>query len=280
MASKIWTSFAAPGSAFGRPVSKRAFTPYDPTVPTGSYDPGLDSALYASQRGLGDVQADSATAAQRGLVDYGLGRDQIIQGRDRQLADLTTGHDRGLADFGTSRTRSTEDYSSNVAALQRAFSQLGNRQRQGAISQGVVHGGSLLQAAAKRTANEAIERAPIDTGYQRQQADITTGEGRLNQDFTTNTGRVGEDATSQLGQLALQFQRQGDDAQTALLRAQREAGQFGIDTQSQKLFQASQAGYVAPPRPSNEFTNAAGQSYRVIMVGGKKVRVDQYGRRI
>jgi hypothetical protein len=238
--------------------SPRKFTPYDPTVPAGSYDPGLDSALYAAQRGLQDTTADTATARARAAADYGLTNDAIAQNRDRQLADYTT-----------AETRGTQDHASAVAALQRQYAQLGNRQRQGAISQGVIHGGSLLQAAAKRTANEAIDQAPVDQSYQRQIADIATGR-----------ARVGQDANTALGQNTLAYQRGDDDAISALLRAQREGTQFGVDTQAQKLFQATQAGYVAPQRPSNEFTMPDGTPYRVLMVGGKKVRVDQYGRRI
>jgi hypothetical protein len=248
----------APGARAAVRQKKYAFTPYNPTVPTGSYDPGLDSALYAAQRGLQDTTADTALGGQRALADYGLSRDSVIQGRDRTLADLAQ-----------SSGRNTEDYNRSVAMLVRQYGQLGNTQRQSAISRGVVHGGSLLQAAAKRTANEAIDQQPLDIGQARQL-----------QDYATQTGRVGQDANTQLGQLALAYQRGDTDAGTALLRAQREASQFGVDTQSQKLFQASQAGYVAPPRPSNEFTSASGTPYRVIKQGNQRFYVDQYGRRL
>jgi hypothetical protein len=41
----------------------------------------------------------------------------------------------------------------------------------------MVGSGAELQSARKRTANEAIDRAPIDTAYQRFVADSQTGEG-------------------------------------------------------------------------------------------------------
>lgn len=260
--------------------SPRAFTPYDPTVPAGSYDPGLDSALQAAQRGLQDTTVDTQTAQQRGLVDYGLANDAITLGRDRSLADLGQSRDRGVQDLGTARAQEGQDYTQNLGLLTRQFGQLGNQQRQSAIAHGVVHGGSLLQAAAKRSANQAIQQQPLDQAHSRFLASNDLAGQRLQQDYGTQSGRVTADATNQLGQSSLAYQRGNSDSILALTRAAREGSQFGIDTQTQKLFQASQAGYVAPQRPSNEFTTAAGAPYRVIMVGGKKVRVDQFGRRI
>jgi hypothetical protein len=260
--------------------NKRAFDPYNPTVPTGSYDPGLDSALQAANRGLQDTELDTQTAQQRGLIDYGLQNDQINLGRDRSLADLGQSRDRGTADLGTARTNEGQDYQQNVGLLTRQFTQLGNQQRQDAIHRGVVHGGSLLQAAAKRGANQAIARQPMDTEHSRFLASNDLAGQRLNEDYATQSGRVTADATSALGQNALAYARGTNDSGLALLRAQREGSQFGIDTQTQKIFQASQNNWIAPTRPKNEFTTAAGDPYRVLMQGKKKIRVNQYGARI
>lgn len=268
--------------SWGRPGvnRKRAFTPYDPTVPAGSYDPGLDSALQAAQRGLQDTTVDTETARQRALVDYGLGRDQITQGQQRSLQDLLQGRDRGVADLGTARTYEGQDYQTNIGLLTRRYGQLGNQQRQSAIQHGVIHGGTLLQAAAKRAGNQGVEQQGLDTAHTRFLAGNDLAGQRLQQDYGTSVDRTNQDATSQLGQLGLAYQRGDNDAISALTRAGRETGQFGIDTQAQKLFQASQAGYVAPQRPSNEFVTPAGVPYRTIKVGNKTIRVDQYGRRI
>jgi hypothetical protein len=51
-----------------------------------------------------------------------------------------------------------------------------------------------------------------------------------------------------------------------------EATQFGLDTTAQKNFQAQQAGYVAPARPSNEFSDAKG-SYKLVIRGTRRYKV-------
>jgi hypothetical protein len=244
-------SFASRVAAAQRPRFK-PFKPYQaPPLPSGSYDPALDAQLGAANRGLGDTQADYATQAQRNQIDYGLQQDQINLGKTRGLQDLTTGFNRG-----------NQDLDRSVMLLQRSYSQLQNRQAQDAAAAG-VHGGAALQAAAKRAENMAIDRQPLDT----QRA-------RLGEDYATGTSRLNEDTSSQLGQLGIGYQRSTDDASTALARAQREGGQFGIDTQAQKAFQAAQSGYEAPAGPKNEFVGPKGNPYRIVRRGG----VDYYVR--
>jgi hypothetical protein len=248
----------APGArAFGR-RQKYAFTPYNPTVPAGSYDPGLDAALQAAQRGYADTQADYQTQGQRELIDYGLGRDQLEQQRTR-----------GLADLGTARTQAEQDYGTSTTALQRQYQQLASSQQEQQNAAGVLGGGAPAEAAGKRAENQGIAQTSLDTARQRflDQNDLQVG--RLNEDVGTG-----------LGQLGLGYQRSSDDALSALTRAGREASQFGVDTQAQKLFQASQAGYVAPTRPKNEFTSPGGSPYRVLKTKAGPVYVDQYGRRL
>jgi hypothetical protein len=102
----------------------------------------------------------------------------------------------------------------------------------------------------KRTANQAFDRAPIDTNF-----------GRFNQDLDTQQGRLG-----------VEFQRDWDDRNLVKLpRAQREATEFGLDLGAQRWFQSKQAGYLAPVKPANERT-VAGLTVRV---GGAKKPVGQ-----
>jgi hypothetical protein len=89
---------------------------------------------------------------------------------------------------------------------------------------------------------------------------------------------LNEDTSSQLGQLGIGYQRSTDDASTALARAQREGGQFGIDTQAQKAFQAAQSGYEAPAGPKNEFVGPKGNPYRIVRRGGVDYYVARTGR--
>lgn len=258
----------------------RRFDPYSPIVPAGTYDPALDSQLGAAQRGYGNLQEDAATQSTRTLADLTFGQAQVGQGYDRNVADLTQSRDRGLADLGTNRTRGTEDYNRNVQMLQRSYQQLAGRQQEQQNAAGVLKGGAVLQAAAKRKANEAIDRQPLDTNFQRFGQDIDLQTGRLNQDYGTQFGRLGEDRTSSLSQLALGASRGQEDAATQLRRGGVELGQYGLDIGAQKLYQATQTGYVPPTKPSNEFRDKNGNPYRVIMVGKRKVRIGPDGRPI
>jgi hypothetical protein len=243
----------------------QGFTPYKPPpLPSGSYDPALDAQLGAAQRGYGDLQQDIGTADLRAGLDYGTNK--ALVERDR---------DRGFYDLRVARERATQDYDTDVAALQRAYQQLSRRQAEGARSQGVMSGGLALLSAQKRAENQAIERKAIDTNILRFAADNDLARTRL-----------GEDATSQLGQLLTEYQRGGIDRGTQLERAGRENTQFGLDIGTQKAFQAGQAGYVPPKpgqpggRPLNQGVNRAGVPYRDVVQGDWIVRYDQYGRKL
>jgi hypothetical protein len=185
----------------------RQFKPWKPYVPpkppAGSYDPALDAQRAAAQRGLGDLTQDVETAGTRANVDYG---------------------------------RSTE-------LLKQAYGRLGVRQEEQAATSGVIDGGALLQAAAKRAANESTEQTGLDLGYQRG----------------------------------------GIDRTTQLTRARRENTAFGLDTDAQIAFQASQAGYVPPGRgepggmPQAEHVTPGGRPYRSIVKGGVEYKVGPTG---
>ena len=280
----------------------KPWTPYQVGLPpTGSYDPSLDAQGYAAQRGLFDLGQDTNTANVRGVVDYGLSQDAINRGQTRGLEDLQfqqgqvdTGYGRNLTDLQTSGTRGTEDYQRSLQMLQRSYQQLGNRQAQQMRATGVAQGGAALQAAAKRTANQAVDQQPIQTNYDRFMADNQTSQSRLGEDRTTALGqiglqrnRLGEDTNLSLGQLALQSAppdgsnpfggRDWQDRTTALTRAQRENSAFGIDLNSQRYYQAAGAGWQPPTGPSNEFRDAQGNPYRVVTQGNQTVGIGPSG---
>lgn len=218
-------------------------------MPTGSYDPTLDAQLGQSQRGLGDLRQDTETANTRDTVDYGFQQDTLKQQRDRQFADL----DR------------------QVQALQRGYSRLGGRQTESVNAAGLLRGGAMLQAAAKRQANEVIDRQPIETARARVAEDTDQALQRLALDYAPPS------ADNPLGG------RRFQDRTTALTRGEREGAQFGIDVNNQKLYQASQVGYVAPGRgdpggiPRNERVTATGVHTRTQRVGGTVYTFDQHG---
>lgn len=227
-----------------------AFRPYQPPpVPSGSYDPSLDAQLGQSKRGLGDLRADTETANTRDTVDYSTMQGDVTQQRDRTLADLN----------------------SQLEAVGRSYTRLGGRQTEGANAAGLLGGGALLQAAQKRAANEAIDRKPINTAMTRTTADAAEQLQKLALDYAPAS------ADNPLGG------RRFQDRTTALTRAQREGSQFGIDVNNQKLYQASQVGYVAPGRgqpggiPSNERVTATGLHTRTRRVGNVIYTYDQHG---
>lgn len=265
----------------------RKFTPYrPPTPPAGSYDPALDAQLAAARRGLSDLQGQIGTQNARDATDYAAQVSRLQEQQGWNSADLSQQLARGQADLGTARTRGTEDYNQNLATLTRNYQQLGNRQLQGAAGAGVLRGGALLQAAAKRSSNQAIERQPLDTNYNRFLADNTQSGQRLAEDYNTQSGRNQANLGYQLGQLALTSSppdannplggRSYQDRTTQLTAAQREQAFFGQDVTAAKAYQAAGAGWDPPQRPANEFVSKGGTPYRVI--GG--VRYDQYGKRL
>lgn len=254
--------------------------------PAGSYDPSLDSQLAAARRGLADLQGQIGTQQARDVTDYGSQVARLGQQQEQGRQDLTQQYQRGQYDLANARGWATDDFNRNVALLARQYEQKGRNQLQATNQAGVIRGGALLQSAAKRAENQAIDRQPIDTNYQRFLFNNTLQGQRMTEDYGTQSQRLNENADYQQGQLALDLAppdannplggRRYQDRTTQLTQAQREQAFFGQDVMNQKIFQASGSGWDPQQRPSNEFVSRGGTPYRV--VGG--VRYDQFGRRL
>jgi len=225
-------------------------TPIAP--PPGTYDPDLDAQQRASDRGLGDLIDDTGKAKERSATDLQLGLDQIGTGRKRNTEDYTTATGRTNVEFGrslsdllTTRTRGGEDYQTSLGNLSRQYQQLGDVQLQAANKAGALEGsGAGIQAARKRAENQSIDKAPIDTAYQRFQADSTRDESRIGEDKTyalgglkTSYDRGNEDFDTQTGQLGLGYKRGNEDLDTQLTRGGREASMFTQDVAAARQFQ-------------------------------------------
>jgi hypothetical protein len=110
----------------------------------------------------------------------------------------------------------------------------------------------VLQAAAKRAANQGLEQGQLDTGLARAREDHDTGLGRLSVDFNRGTA----------------------DRTLGLARAEREDTSFGLDTAAQRAYQAAGNNYTPPGpgqpggMPRNEFTNRNGVQRQRIVRGG------------
>lgn len=216
-----------------------AWTP--PPIPAGAYNPIRDIELNAGKRGTQNTVEDLGTKESRGQASYLLG----VEGVKRQEAEQAQGRSEALA------------------SLQRSYQRLGVRQTEQAREAGVLRGGAVLQSAAKRTANEGIAKAPIETSFQRQQ----------------------EGDQRSLGQLALSRQQEAEDDTTGIGRAEREQSQFGVDTQTLEGREAAENGYVAPSGPAklvyNKINPANGQSYREFKnAKGQTVHEYNGGRRV
>src|SRR3954463_8562660 len=266
---------------------RKGFTPFKAPVnpPPGTYDPAIDAQVRAAQRGYGDLGQDYTVGKTRAQDDYltATGYDQADY--QNALGDLTQTHDRSLSDLLLGRSRGAEDYNSSIAGLDRSYQRLGGRQAQSAAAAGVSGGGALAQALAKRTANEAIDRAPIDTNYNRFLSDSQTQEGRVNQDFATGSSRLQDQLNRQLGAASLGLDRtygdQGDET-VKLARAGRENTAFGIDATASRWGQAAQTGYTAPEKPANEHTDPrTGQTFRLVRTpAGQLVRMLPSGQQV
>lgn len=247
------------------PPKKKGFTPFKAPVnpPPGTYDPSIDAQVRASGRGYGDLSQDYTVGKTRAQDDY-----LVATG------DLTTSRDRSLSDLLAARSRAGEDYNANIAGLDRSYLRLGDQQTQAANAAGVLGGGVLAQALAKRTANEAIDRAPIDTNYNRYLADSQTQESRLGQDYAENADKLSLGLDRAYGT--------GGDQTIALARAGRENTQLGIDATEARWGQARGTGYVAPQKPASEHTDPrTGQVFRLVRTpSGQLVRLLPSGQTV
>lgn len=173
-----------------------------PPIPTGAYNPIRDIELNAGKRGLSNTLEELLTKNTRGQSDYLLGE----------------------GDLSNRETEEGQNHDQALSQIADSFRKLSVRQGEQANASGLTRGGALLQAAAKRAANEAKTRQPVDQSYTRQQ---------------------GADQKAR-GQLALQRQRESEDIASASARAEREQGQFGVDTQTLEAREASDNGYTSP----------------------------------
>jgi hypothetical protein len=229
-----------------------------PVIPVGTYDPGLDAQERQSQRSLQQQLEDIATGRTRATTDFGLGQAAI----DTQRGQTNQSYQRSLSDLLQQRTRGGEDYQTNLATLQRNYQRLGTSQGEAQRRAGAHAGsGAAVQAARKRSENQALDRAPIQSAYDRFTADSATGEQRLGEDKTatlanmlTQFTRGGEDLNTQLKQLGLNYSRGGDDYTTAEERAGTGAVDFTQDINAAKLSQYLAGGY-APIQPAKITTS-------------------------
>lgn len=215
--------------------------------PPGTYDPAIDAQVGQAGRGLSDLLSDyvrdygepGTALGGRAGEDYATGKAAVQRGLDWGNEDIATSSGRSLADLLRDRSRAGEDYGSSIEGLQRNYARLGSAQTQTARAAGVQRGGALAQALAKRQANEAIDRKPIDTGFARFGQDSAQAQGRLVEDTSRATSRLGQSAATDFRALDTGLLRGTEDAASQLARAGRENTQFGLDANAARFYQAN-----------------------------------------
>jgi hypothetical protein len=205
----------APGGATAPGATRTLIRP-----PAGSYDPNLDVQERAAKRGYRYTTEDLTRGSEREATDFGIGQENL----GRQRVDVQRQYGENLSDLLKARARGSEDYQSNLQSIARNFSQLGNAQAQRGREAG-LEGGYALQAARKRAANEAITRAPVDTGYRRFSADSTLDETRLGQAQQRSFDEIDRSG----GQLAESHRRAVEDSSVTGERAGTELQNYVQD---------------------------------------------------
>lgn len=259
---------------------RRAYTPFaQATSPAaGTYDPNLDAEAGAVKRGAGYTIAGLDLAGSRSEEDYDQARHGLTTTRDQTLADFLSTHTRNTEDFEKTGTRLNEDHATNLAGIGRGYQRLGVQQTGAAVQQGVgTQGGTLAAALAARRGNQDIDNSAENRQYGRATDDLATSRQREGEDYGTQTSRTraayDDPKYGALVNAGTQYQRGIDDRVLQRGQVGIEAGQAAnIDIPAQKNFQAQQAGYVGPQKPSNEFADAKGP-YRLEIRGTRRYKI-------
>lgn len=193
---------SAPQTAAATPLTAQQLGWQLPPIPTGAANPIREIELNAGKRGLGNTLEDLLTKDSRGAANYDLEEGEVKRGEGEQQ----------------------EEHDKDVQQIASSYQKLGTRQAEQANGAGVLRGGALLQAAAKRAANEGKSREPVDQALTRQKA--------------------GDDR--ERGKIAVGRQQEHEDIAKEAARAEREEAQFGIDTQTLEGDEASANGYISP----------------------------------
>lgn len=231
----------------------RPWTP--PPIPSGLYNPIRGIELEAGKRGMENTLQDVKTGEAQGLANFNLGLEGIQGG----LAH-TEAEDRAARDTDVAKNREA------LEALGRRYKNLASTQEQNANQAGVLQGGAMLQAAAKRAANEGIERNAQNAALRRAEEGIER-----------NLSNAREQASLAEHGEGLKRQEEQQGLETKGTRAEREQNQFGLDTRMLEGAEASQRGYMAPGAPFREYTGGPEGRYRVERRGGQYLSVTPRG---
>jgi hypothetical protein len=163
-------------------------------LPAGSYDPAIDYQSGAANRGLG-YQSQDYDMAFGGLADALAARPPDLEARN---PDGSYKYGRAVRDYFRDQDRANQQYDWQQQDTARDYQILGNNQLQAINQAGVLGGGALAQALAKRQANEGRDQERISYGRTQTLADLLTNTNRGATDAYTGLQRaIGENAPYQ-----------------------------------------------------------------------------------
>lgn len=111
-------------------------------------------------------------------------------GTKNTIEDLLKGDTRGESNRLLSEHELEEQHGRTLAQLVQNYQRLAGRQTEQANAAGVSRGGALLQAAQKRAANQTKAQEPIDTSFHNALAHLALNRQREHEDATTGIGRA------------------------------------------------------------------------------------------
>jgi hypothetical protein len=244
--------------------------------PPGSFDPGLEAQVRASERGLLDLIKKTQEEQHRQGIDVGQKKRVELRELQRRLGDvqrsrgyavsdnayqqqqLGINFTRDLQDLGTARQRGQQDYERTLSDLQHRYSTAAQTQQERSVQAGTDEAGTAGAAAAVRAGNLVHERAPLDLSHQRAGQSLDLQEQRDRQNFGTASGRLAEglarqqtafgleagrsqqDTHTSLHALSLAAQRATTDRYNKLSQAKREQAIYSTDVAQQAYYQAHQ----------------------------------------
>jgi hypothetical protein len=239
--------------------------------------------MRAAQRGFGDLQQDVEKGQERAQSSLVLGSSRLGEDYGTNTGRVNEDFTSNLQQIMRNRQRGTEDYQTATGNLQRGYRDMGERQTQTAVNQGVVGGGALAMALARRTENQGREQGQLDVGNRRFMEDSSTQETGLRTSFARALQDAEQQRQRALQDMGTDYAYGSNDRAAQQARAGRELGFYGEDIGAQRFFQAGQSGWSPPGRGepggprSNEFRDAKGP-YLLVKRGNRRYKVRPNGR--
>lgn len=213
---------AASSGSSGQPSPSSSWTP-PAFPPTGTFNPSRELETEEAGRGLQQYEGDVATKEARLRTDYAT----------------------QLSEYGRQEGEQNDALAKGLALLKESYAKLGTRQEEGANKAGLLQGGALLQAAAKRGANEGKEAEKDREATNKQLAAIA----RARADYALTNAPP--DASNPLGG------RAWEDLISGLANAQSNQAFYSQGQQSLAAQEAAERGFGGYQPPARSAPAAA-----------------------